>query len=98
MEDMPKFVIIITVALIVLAVGVTAFLTMLSPLNLEKSYTQTYNVTDPTVTQVCTLQFTPESNTVTVEQFNGVSWNNVASTWYGVSGKRVTVLPGGMQG
>jgi len=98
MEDMPKFVIMITIALIVLAVGVTAFLTMLSPLELEKSYTQTYNVTDPSVSQFCVLQFMPESGTVTVQQFNGNDWLDVSSTYYSVSGKFVTVLPGGMQG
>lgn len=98
MEEMPRIVMTIVVALLIFAVGTSAFFILLSPLDLNKSFTQTYNVTDPTVTQVCTIQFEPEANTVTVEQFNGVSWNAVGSAFYSVNGKRVSVLPGGMQG
>ena len=98
MEEMPKFIMTIVIVLIVFVVGVFAFLTMLSPLDLEKGHMQTFDVTDPAVNQHCVLAYDPEDTTVVVKQYNGNDWLDVASTWVSVSGKTVTVDANGLQG
>jgi len=98
MEDMPKFIMTIVVVLIVFAVGVTAFFTTITPLDLEKAHTQIFTVSDPTVDQRCTLSFDPDEDTVVVEQYNGNDWLTVTATWVSVSGRVVTVDANGIQG
>lgn len=98
MEEMPRLIIGIVIALVVLAVGVTAYFTLLNPLFGNVTLVQNFTVTDPTVTQTCILTYRPNVNSVQVEQYNGISWNTVASTWVGINGKVVTVAAGGLEG
>lgn len=98
MEDMPKFIITITVVLIVFVAGVAMFLMLLSPLDLERGQNQTYPVSDPTVDQQCILAYEPDDTSLIVTQYNGNEWLSVSSTWVSVNGKAVTVDSNGLQG
>ena len=98
MEDMPKFILTITIVLIIFAVGVISFLSLIEPMGLERGQNQTFTVTDPTVAKRCTLAYNPDADTVIVKQYNGNEWVTVTSTYFSVSGKTVTVESGGLQG
>jgi len=98
MEELPPIIIGVVIALIVLAAGVAAYFIILTPLFGEQTLVETFAVTDPTVTQTCTLSFRADPNSLQVEQWNGIVWGNVAATWVGLNVNVVTVAPGGMQG
>ena len=51
---------------------------------------ETFEVDDPDLDQVCTLQNTP-TGSITVLYYNGVSWSTVSSSDYDVDGDTVTV-------
>ena len=97
-QEMPKFIIAITVVLIVFAVGVVMFLSILTPLDLTLGQNQTFTVTDPTVSQRCTIAFEPDDATVVVKQYNGNEWVSVSSIYVTISGQIVTVDSAGLQG
>jgi len=97
-EDMPKIILLITVVMIVFAVGVYMFMTVLTPVEVEKSMTQTFGVSDPTTNQLCRLSYTPQSGSVTVEQYNGIGWQTVSSTYVSTSNNWVTVDSAGLDG
>ena len=98
MENISPIILTIVIALIVLAAGVAAYFTVLSPLFGGPTFTQFFTVTDPTVNQSCPLAYRPNPNSVRVEQYNGITWNNVSSTHFNVNGKIVTVLVTGLEG
>ena len=52
---------------------------------------ETFEVTDPGVDQINTLEATPDGSTVVVEQWNGVSWSTIGSGYITVNGNVVTV-------
>ena len=97
-EDMPKIILTISVILIIFAIGVFMFMSVVTPVQIQKTHTQTFAVTDPTVDQDCILYYAPASGTVVVEQYNGVSWNTVSSTYVSTHGNTVTVEHEGLDG
>jgi len=97
MDDMPKIILTGVIALIILAVGVFAFYTTTSEIGYTKRQVQTYNVTNPSVANTFTLRYYPEY-VETVQQYNGVGWYTVASTYWELTRNQVVVQPGGMQG
>jgi len=97
-ENMPKIVAAISVVLIVFVVGVFMFMTVLTPTTVEKQVTQTFGVSDPTANQLCRLSYTPQSGSVTVQQYNGIGWVSVSSTYVSVSSNWVTVNAAGLDG
>jgi len=97
MEEMPTMIISVTVAMIVLAVGVFAFFITTSEIGFTKEQVQSFNVTNPSVANTFTLRYFPES-VKTVEQYNGIAWVAVSSTYWELTRNQVVVQPGGMQG
>jgi hypothetical protein len=96
--SLPAIVLGVTVCLIVFAIGTYAYFSVLSPLETEKSITQYFAVTDPSVDQACTLTYSPASGTVVVTQFNGNEWLAVSPSYVSTSGGTVTIAAGGLQG
>jgi len=97
MDEMPGMILSVTIAMIILAVGVFAFFTTTSEIGYTKQQVQTYNVTDPSVANTFTLRYYPESVTL-VEQYNGVGWFTVPIAFWELTRNQVVVQPGGMQG
>jgi len=95
--NMPTVVLSVTVALIMLGVGVFAFYITYNEIGYTSSQVETFNVTDPSVTNSFELQYMPTSITL-VEQYNGITWAAVGAAFYGYSGEWFYILPGGMQG
>jgi len=95
--SMPAVVLSVVIALIMLGVGVFAFYVTYSEIGYTSSQVETFNVTDPTVTNSFELQYQPTSITL-VEQYNGIQWVNVGAAFYSTSGEWFSILPGGMQG
>ena len=87
----------VTIAMIILGVGVFAFYITTSEIGYTKQQVQTWNVTNPSVSNTFTLRYYPEY-VETVEQYNGVGWLAVNSAFWELNNDVVTVLPGGMQG
>lgn len=97
MDDMPKIILTGVVALIILAVGTFAFYTTTQEIGFTREQIEVYNVTNPSITNIFTLQYFPESVT-SVYQYNGVGWFIVDPVYWSLSASQVTVLPGGMHG
>jgi len=96
-NDMPKLIMTAVVCLIMLAVGSFAFFVTTNEIGFEKQQTQTFGVTDPTVANTFTLEWNP-TGVVSVQQYNGYTWQTVNPSEYSTSGKEFTIQPGGMQG
>ena len=96
-ENMPTIIMTFIIAMIILAAGVLAFFTTTSEIGFTSQQVQTFNVTDPSVANTFTLRYYPEY-VVTVEQYNGVTWQAVSATFWELTRNQVTVQPGGMQG
>jgi len=99
MDEMPKMILTGVIALIMFAVGVFAFYVTTSTggIGLTEEQSQTFNVTNPSVANTFTLTYYPEY-VETVQQYNGVTWVTVSSTYWELNMNQVTVQPGGMQG
>ncbi len=94
-----KIIALIIVVAVVVAVGFSILSATYKGLGSDgTSYTETFPVTDPTVNQVVTLSHGPDSNTVSVQQYNGFQWLTVGGAFVTVSGTQVTVDSGGLQG
>jgi len=96
-DSTPQMVLAVVVAMMILAVGVFAFFVVTKEIGYSVTQTETFTVSNPTVSQACVLAYFPKSVTL-VEQYNGFFWQNVDSAYYSLSYDTVTVLPGGMQG
>ena len=97
-KSMPIIILGIVICLIVFAIGTYAYFAVLSPLETEKSITQYFAVTDPSVDQACSLTYAPASGSVVVTQFNGNEWLTVDASYVSTAGGIVTVASGGLQG
>jgi len=96
-KEFPFIITTIVVTLLILAVGVFAFFVVTSEVGYNDRQTETFAVTDPTVSQSLDLEWKPET-IVLVQQYNGFEWVTVSSSYYSVSDSTVTVLPAGLQG
>ena len=97
MEDTPNFVMLITISLILIAVGMFVIIAFVTGVGIESSSSENFNVTDPSVDLTVTLKYEP-SQTPVVYQFNSFEWVLVDSTYISYSGNQLTVAAGGMQG
>lgn len=60
-------------------------------LNVGSTFTETFTVTNPAVDQECDLAHTPDSSTVSVEQYTGTGWEDISDSDVTVDGATVTV-------
>ena len=97
MEGMPAVVLTVTVAMIMLGVGVFAFYITYSEIGYTTDHEQTFNVTNPSVTNTEQLRYHPTSISA-VYQYNGIEWLPVDPSFYSFDGKWFSIQPGGMQG
>lgn len=94
----PQIVMLILLVTITIAIGFMIISSVYEGIGFGVSeYTETFSVSDPTTNQVATLEHTPESSTVSVQQYNGFTWVSVGSSYVSVSGTSVTVASGGLQ-
>jgi len=80
MEDMPKFVLVTTVSMLLLGIGLFVVLVAVTNIGMESSIERTYDVADPTVDKTITLPSKP-STEPTVIQYNGIAWVAVDPTY-----------------
>jgi len=73
------------------AVLLIVLVLMFQALNVGSTHTQTFTVTNPAIDQECDLSHTPDSSTVSVEQYTGTGWEDIAGTYVTVDGATVTV-------
>jgi len=94
---MPAIVLTLVLTLIIFGVGVFAFYVTTSQVGYTTRQTETFSVSDPTVAKTCDLSWEPES-IVSVEQYNGITWVTVSSSYYSLTNSQLVVQPEGMQG
>jgi len=98
--SMPKLILTITTVLIVLGVGIFAFLYII--VNTEEetqfSFIETFTVSDPSQDQQCTLSTPPDRSTMLVEHYSGSSWETISSIHITVDRNIVTVDSAGLFG
>jgi len=98
MENTPQIIMTVTVAMIVLGVGVFAFFVVNSQIGYTKERVETFSVSDPTVANTFTTSYFIESVKL-VEQYNGIQWLTVgAGDWGQTGAKTIVVQASGMQG
>lgn len=98
-SDPSKFVVLVLVT--VVAVGIAFSIVSYAYSGIGTGaveYTELFDVANPSIAKVCNLTNSPDSSTVSVEQYNGFTWASVNPTYVSTSGNKVTVQPGGMQG
>jgi len=98
MEDMSTKVVAVIICLLLLAVGIYIITIFVDTTGVETSKIETFSVSDPSVDLTVTLGYNP-SVKPTVEQYNGISWNAVATADVEWSGTKTLVIEHeGMQG
>jgi len=90
MDEMPKIIMTVVIAMLVLVVGTFAFLTVSVNIGYTKEQTETFSVEDPTVDQTLTLQYYV-STISSVYQYNGYEWVLVDPAYYNCVVKTLTV-------
>jgi len=81
----------IMVGLITVGVIAVILAIFFSSMAVGQTYVECFEVTDPSADQVLTLQHTPDQSRITVEQYNGFSWETISSSDYSTSLNVVTV-------
>jgi len=97
MEDTPNLVLTITVALLIIAVGLFVIVTFVGNVGIPSDSTEEFAVSDPSVDFTCTLKYKPSAEP-SVSQYNGIQWVSVSDTFVSYNNRELTVLAGGMQG
>jgi len=98
-SDPSKFVILVLITVVTVGIAFSIVSYAYSGVGTGAvEYIELFDVADPSVEKVCNLTNSPDSSTVSVEQYNGFAWADVNPTYVSTSGSEVTVQPGGMQG
>ena len=97
LEDTPTVVMAVVIAMIVFGAGVFAFYVTTEELGTYGDNTEYFNVENPHLDQVCTLEYEPVSKP-TVWQYNGFEWLLVNPTYVSYAGNIATISHSGLQG
>jgi len=91
MEDMPKFVLTVTVSMLLLGIGLFVVLVAVTNIGMESSIERTYDVNDPTIDKTITLPAKPSAEP-TVIQYNGIAWVAVDPAYVEWNGELTLVV------
>jgi len=90
MDNLPNVILILSVSLMIFAVGFFAFFYVYTELEYSTEQIESFAVTDPTTDETVTLSDLPTSITL-VEQYNGFEWKEIPSAGYTQNENQVTV-------
>ena len=81
----------VIVLLVVIAVGAFVMFNIVSSVNVSKTQTETFSVTNPAVNQTITIAYIPKVSTIVISQYNGTGWKTLTSSDWTITDKTITV-------